>query len=468
MSMSPGVAVFKGTIFIENGKVAKVIPQPYEDSSLQAEEIVDGEGMIVMPGMTNAHYHSYSNLLKGTENALPLELWSLYTVAYGHSLTEEDIELAVLLGAAEMIRSGVTGCIDHFPHLPKVEAALKAYEQSKMHVSVAPMLHDIPDHRFLQLDLPPHLMEKLEGSQPKTMEEMKEFYIHLAHDWHEKNGRIRIMAGPNAPQRCSTEALKLCKELSERFDLQVHTHLLETKIQESYSKKFYNNGLVYELDQLGLLNNRLSVAHGVWLHPDEIDLLKDRGVSVIYNPASNMMLGSGLAPIPDYLEKGVPLALGTDASNCGTAHNLFETMRLGAMIHRSSQPDFETWPTPYQMLEMACINGAKIMGGSSRGRIESGYDADLVFLNKTTTTWATDHNIPSQLVFHETGQSVDSVMIEGEWVMRNKQILSFDEDYVIRRAQHRSQEIAENSASSLALADELKPHVKAFYNQFYQ
>lgn len=460
-------SVKTGDLLIKEGKIDEIFPSGSYSGGPETRK-VDAKGQWIIPGMTNTHYHSYSNLLKGTETDLPLELWSLYTVAYGHSLTDEDIYLAVLLGATEMIRSGVTSCLDHFPHIPRSESALEAYLDSGMHVSFAPMIHDVPDHRFFQLNLPEDIKRKMEVP-PRSSAEMNDFYRDLIDKWHGKEGRIQLSVGPNAPQRCSVEALELCDHLSRTYDLPIHTHLLETKIQRDYGRFHYGKGgAIAHMDQAGILDDRLTVAHAIWLDDWEVDLLKERGVSIVHNPASNMILGSGQAPVFDYLQKGFSVGLGTDASNCGTTHSLFETMKLAAMMPRMGERDPGRWLDPSQVFGMATVQGARVIGNENRkGEIKEGFDADLVFLNKNTTTWANTHDAIAQLVFHENGSSVDSVMIRGEWVMKNKEMKSFDERRVIERVQERAETLRENSAEAVEFADRIRVHVEKFYHHFY-
>ncbi|MFC7062177.1 amidohydrolase family protein [Halobacillus seohaensis] len=471
ITMEVDKGIVKGSIFIKDGKISNIFPHEKGQAcpNVDATEVIDANWDIVMPGMTNAHYHSYSNLLKGTENNLPLEIWSLYTVAYGHSLTDEDIYLAVLLGAAEMIRSGVTGCIDHFPHIDRIDAALKAYEESGMQVSLAPMMQDISDEQFLDIPLPDYILEKRETKEPKSINEIRAFYKNIIKKWHKKNGKIHMMLGPNAPQRCSNDTLSLCKELSVEFDLKVHTHLLETKIQEEVGRDKYFNGLIGRLNDQDLLNDKLSVAHAVWLNDSEIEKLRDKQVSIIHNPASNMILGSGIAPISTYVKNSMRVGIGTDATNCGTTHNHFETMRLAAMVSRVSNLEYRDWLQALDVLEMATVSGANMMAYDNyRGKISRGYDADLVLLNRNTTKLAEANDLISQLVFHENGQSVDSVMIKGKWVLRNKRILAFDEQKIIERVQQRSKDIMENSRQALKMAEELEPYFDKFYQDFYK
>jgi 5-methylthioadenosine/S-adenosylhomocysteine deaminase len=461
-----------GGIFIQDGVIQKIVESSSREIELEilsgTVEVVDANGMLLIPGMVNAHYHSYSNLLKGTRNNLPLEIWSLFTVAYGHSLDDEAIRLGVLLGAADMIRSGITSCVDHFPHLSRTEAALLAYEESGLRVAFAPMMHDVPDHHFLPVQLPEELRRQLDSNVVWSVERMDNYYRRLVSEWHGKQGRIEIMLGPNAPQRCTEDMLQLCRELSERYNLRVHTHLLETKIQQSRGRQVHPGGLMRLLERMGLLTPQLSVAHAVWLDLQEIDLLRERGVTVIHNPSSNTILGSGCAPLTEYKAKGIEVALGTDASNSGGPHHMFETMRLAATLQRLNEPDYDKWLQAEDVWRMATSGGAKVMGLADQiGTISAGCRADFVLLRTNTSALATRQDIISQLVFHECGYSTDSVMINGTWTMRDGVILAFDENGVIRKLQERFAEMMERSGPPLAFAEKLMPYFQNMYREFH-
>src|SRR5262249_52006719 len=151
-------------VLVEGDSIAAVVTSEREQSDARARvrDVIDAAGLLLMPGLVNAHYHSYGTVLKGTETSLPLEPWALYTVAYGRALGAEAIRLAVLLGAAEMIRNGITACLDHFPHTPFADVALAAHEASGMRVAFAPFVHDVFDHEFLGLELPPEIRSGLE------------------------------------------------------------------------------------------------------------------------------------------------------------------------------------------------------------------------------------------------------------------------------------------------------------------
>jgi 5-methylthioadenosine/S-adenosylhomocysteine deaminase len=462
--------IVHGAVLIEDEWIKAVIPYPTDGdvpAMPQAEEVVDAGQMILIPGLINAHYHSYANLLKGTRIDLPLEIWSLYTVAYGHSLDDEEIRLAVLLGAAEMMKNGITSCLDHFPHLPRAESALRAYEQSGMRVVFAPMMHDVPDHRFLPVALPEHLSERLDSKPIWSVSRMRPYYLDLIDRWHGKQGRIDIAIGPNAPQRCSKEMLQLCRELRDEANLQVHTHLLESSMQDMTRRRAHPRGVVGYLDEAGLLTKKLSVAHAVWLHQDEIRLLHERGVTVVHNPASNLVLGSGKAPVIDCLEQGVSVSLGTDASNCGGPHNLFEAMRLAVMLHRLGEPDYRRWPQAADVWRMATSEAAKALGMEGKlGAITAGAKADLVLLKTGNPPQTQQIDIVAPLVFHEDGRSVDSVMINGKWTVRGGTVVTFDEQAIIWKASERLSRMEDRCQKELALAGELTPQFERMYRNF--
>jgi len=412
-----------------------------------------------MPGLVNAHYHSYSTLLKGTQNGLPLEPWALYTVAYGKALGEEAIRLAVLLGAAEMLRNGVTACVDHFPHTPWVESALAAHEASGMRVAFAPFMHDVLDHEFLQLPLPPAIRARLDASPRTDPADAERMYRELHRRWHGRAGRLTLALGPNAFQRCSPRLVATWRRLGDELGLPVHTHLVETRAQAARGRALWPGGTVAEMAHRGLLNERLSLAHGLWLEPHEHELLARHGVTVVHNPASNLMLGSGRLALPTLIERGVPLALGTDSSNSGGRHSLFEIMRLALMLARPETPDPRQWPGADRVLEMATAGGARALGlAGELGHIERGRRADLVLLDARTAALAGAPMTVPHLVQHASAEAVTAVMVNGAWVLRDGRILAFDERAVIERVVAVTSELLARARADVELAEAAAPY----------
>ncbi len=448
-----------GGLLVEAGRIAAIARRPDEIAALNARAgtTLDLQGQTVIPGLVNAHYHSYGNAVRGTENSLPLEPWALYTVAYGRSLDESGIRLAILLGAAEMLRAGVTSCIDHFAHAGRVDAALEAHLKSGMRVGFAPMLHDRYDHDILEIELPDDLRRRVEGPKRPDAAVMAALFRRLKKEWHGRDGRISLLLGPNAPQRCTRELWDTWRTLAKELDLGVHTHLLETRPQASIGLKHYK-GMVAEMEREGLLNERLSVAHGIWTTVEERELLAQHDVTVVHNPASNLMIGSGLAPIADYRARGTSLALGSDAANTGGRHDMFEVMRLAMMLPRSGLDDPGDWPAPAEALGWATSGGAKAMGAGKVGRIEEGYRADLAVLDLSGTAEAALIPNLSAVVQHASPACVRATMVDGTWVYKDGKILSFDEGDMLKQFAGIRDKIAATAKAEVATANEAVKH----------
>ena len=449
-----------GGVLVEGDSISAVALTDREqrEARARAHEVFDATGMILMPGLINAHYHSYGAVLKGTENSLPLEPWALYTVAYGRALGAEAIRLAVLLGAAEMIRNGVTACLDHFPHTRWADVALAAHEASGMRVAFAPFMHDVFDHEFLNIALPPEVRTALDTAPRSDSAAAERMYRDLASRWR-GHRRVTILLGPNAFQRCSPALVEVWRRLTIDLGLHAHTHLVETRAQAVRGRAVWPGGTVEEMARAGLLSERLSVAHGTWLTPEGGDLLARHGVTIVHNPASNLMLGSGRLSLPTMLGQGVRVALGTDSSNSGGRHDLFEVMRLALMLHRPDTPNPRGWPAPRQIFEMATTGGARAIGQAGVvGGIEPGQRADLVLLDPRGAAMAGSPVTVPHLVQHGGATAVAAVMIDGGWVLRDGRILAFDETAVLAEVAAISSEVRAAAGPALMLAETAAPY----------
>jgi 5-methylthioadenosine/S-adenosylhomocysteine deaminase len=450
-----------GSLLVEGERIAGVFPG--SEGPGAADEVIDGTGLAVMPGLVNAHHHAYTNVLRGTCNDRRLESWALYTVAYGYVLDAEAIRLALLLGAAEAMRNGVTALIDHAPHVAHADAALEAHRESGLRVGYAPFLHDRSDHDLLGVKLPDDLNATF-AAPNRPPESIAEFFRRLARDWQGRDGRLQVMLGPNAPQRCSPALLELWRRLADELSLRVHTHLCETLPQARYGDREWG-GTVTGMARYGLLNDRLSVAHAVWLAESERDLLAKHGVTVSHNPASNLMLGSGTMPLVDYLKRGIPVALGSDSANTGGAANLFEVMRLALMLPRPITANEADWPTPQAVFGLASAGGAQALGVDA-GRLETGRLADLALVRLDTATMVSAEPSVSTLVQHAGPHAVQATMVGGRFVYRDGKVLAFDEAAVLRRYAERASVIVGAAADRLRLAERAEPHFTKLYPSF--
>lgn len=456
------------SVLVEDERIAGIATRDEDRRALagRAETVFDAAGLTLIPGMVNAHHHAYGNVLRGTENSLPLELWALHTVAWGRALDGAMLRLAILIGAAEMLRSGITGCVDHFPHVRNVEAAYRAHRESGMRVAFAPFLHDIHDHDLLQFDLPAEIRTLLD-TPFFPIEQLAPMFHGLAAQARDDRGSVAIFLGPNAPQRCSPGLVASWRSLRDQLDLPVHTHLLETWPQAARSRELWKGGLVAEMARQGLLDQRLSVAHGVWLMDSERDLLARHGVAISHNPASNLMIGSGLCPTGDYRARGVALALGSDSANTGGRADMFELMRLAMMLPRHADSDWRDWPHARDVFRMASEGGARVLCRANElGRIAEGALADLVLVETGGAARAALDDGVDTLVQHSAPDAVRAVMVGGRWAYRDGRVLAFDEESVLRDFAACRAAIREAAAPALRALETIMPAMDAALRRF--
>ena len=450
-----------GTVLVEGTTISAVAHSDDARSALRerASEIVDGTGCWLIPGMVNAHTHSYGTLLRGTESALPLELWAFYTIAYGYGLDDDAIVAAMLLHDAENIRSGITGLVDHFPHIDHAQVAMEAHDASGMRVLFAAFTQDLSDYDMLEIDVPIEL-QGLAAVRPIDIPGYEAFFGDLASSAGALSRRTQLAFGPNAPQRCTDDVWAMWKRLRDRHGVRVHTHSLETRAQARLAEQRWpGTGMIAAMDAAGLLDEGLSLAHAIWTTPRERELLARRGVAVSHNPLSNLTLGSGIMPLRDYLDAGVTAGLGTDASNCAGRHDLFETMRAAMTLPRVVEPDPLRWPDAATAFGMATTNGMRILGFADVVGVAEGNPADLVLVRRDTIGNATFVETIEALVAQAGREAVDAVMIDGAWVLRDNRILTFDESRLLDVVAGVHAEIAERAKSVTPLIDAAIPQL---------
>ena len=440
-----------GTVLVVGKQIDAVAWTDDDRTALRgrAGSVIDGSGHWLIPGLIDAHAHAYGTLLRGTENSLPLELWALHTMLYGRAFDGPAMRAAVLLGAAERIRSGITGMVDHSPAVHLAEDALAAHETSGLRVAFAAFVQDISDYDLLGLPLTDALMPLIGGPPPLDHDIYGARFAAIVEAAHGGSGRVSVQLGPNAPQRCSPKVWALWRTLRDRHDVAVHTHLLETRAQASLNAR-WTGGMVAEMERAGLLEGRLTCAHGVWLQPGEMEILARHDVTVSHNPVSNLMLGSGTMDFRSCAACGIRLALGCDSANTGGRHDLFGVMRMAMMLPRQAGSDFVSWPAPKALLAAATEGGAAALGLAGRvGRIEAGQCADLVLVRAAAAgTLAAEPSL-DVLIQHGGPEHIDSVMIDGAWVMRAGRILAFGEARVIDEAQYEAAALRERVAGQL-------------------
>ena len=355
----------------------------------EGAEIVDCSRFLVVPGMVNAHNHSNENWFRGMWDNLPLEPWMLfsYPALAAPAQSAGEIYLRTVFGALEQLRSGATCVVDFLYELDgftteSLEAVVRGYRDAGLRALIALGIGDRAYHETVILEkglVARELVERLEAERPPSWGEWERFVRDAVERFHRPDEGISIALGPSGPQRCTDEMLAGCAALADELDLVIHIHVLETRMQAVSGRRTYGKTLVEHMDALEFLSPRVVFAHGIWLTPGDIELVRDRGVTIAHNPASNLKLGSGLAAVPTLLAEGVNVALGTDGMSSNDGLDMFASLKLAALLHKLWGIDYEQWLGAREAWEVATLGGAQAAGDpAGLGVIEPGRRADLM------------------------------------------------------------------------------------------
>jgi 5-methylthioadenosine/S-adenosylhomocysteine deaminase len=390
---------------------------------------------LLHPGLVNAHTHGHGNLAKGMGDRWTLELLLSAAPWITGNRNTEDKYLSTQLGAVEMVLKGCTACYDlsfEWP-LPSPEGLAtvgQAYADVGMRAVVAPMVADRSFYEAipgLHGALPQPLQERVaELRLPPAAATLAAIRTALR-EWSFDREWVRPAVAPSIPHHCSDAFILGCADLAREFDLGLHSHVAESKVQAVTGIRLYGRTQTAHLDALGVLGPHFTVAHGVWLDEDDMARLGDYGASVVHNPGSNMRLGSGLADTRAMLERRVKLGIGTDGLNCADNQNMYEAMRLASFASKVQGPDWRRWLTTREAALAATEGSARALGfGDRLGRLAPGYKADIVMLDLDHPNWLPFNDPVNQLVHTEDGTAVASVMIGGRLVVDNRRILTVD------------------------------------------
>jgi 5-methylthioadenosine/S-adenosylhomocysteine deaminase len=399
--------------------------------------VIDAQGMLLMPGLINAHTHSGQSLDRGFAPCLPLDLWMIWAVFGAVEPTPDDTYALVAAGALEMLRGGVTSVLDQ-PSIvltqpaEHIEAIMSAYADVGMRAGVALMLQD---RDFLQ-SLPLHLLASPPDTQPmfppRDPHQLAEILARYLERWMGRHPRLQPMLGPSAPQRCSDEFLSIVSELARSYQGRVHMHLMESKSQVFAAEARYGRSVLEHLGDLGLLGPHASFAHGVWLSGEEYGSLKSSGSTLVYNPVSNLRCGSGVLPLQYLMEIGLEVAVGTDGAASNDNQNMFEALKFGTLL-QTLYGSHQTWPQAIELWTASLGGGAAALD-LPIGSLSPGSFADLVLLTLDRHALGPKETLVSSLVFAEHGESVHSVFVAGERVVDEGRATRVSERDVFARA----------------------------------
>jgi cytosine/adenosine deaminase-related metal-dependent hydrolase len=422
-------------LVIAGGRVVAIDPVP-SPSREMAAEVLDGRGLLAVPGLVNAHTHSPENPMRGLGDGLTLEPWLATLRAESGLYSAEDHYWCALASAAELLCSGGTSVVDHLVMTPisptSFDGAMRAYRDSGIRGGVAPLLSDDDATLLLAADLGVDV-SGLRMMMPQQVPSMPTSeFLAITEDaiarWHgAEDGRLHLLTGCSGVQWASHELLGGMAALAERTGTTMQLHCVETRVQAASARRRDGRSAVETLDGLGVLNERVSLAHCVWIEEDDIGLIAQRGATVAHNPAANQRLRSGRAPVAALLEAGAHVGVGTDGAASGDDQNAWIAMRLAALIHRD--PD-EPWVSAVDALAMATTGGAHALGVPGLGALTPGAPADVALLDRRGTGLAGARDLEAALVWSETGEGVRHVVVAGEVVLRDGRPTRFDLDEV--------------------------------------
>ena len=430
-----------GEIWFRGGDIVAVgSPGCFAPGPGDTVHSIDVSGQIVIPGFINAHSHSYSALLKGSVENEPLDIYMLHVIAAGDAMTPRETYVSAQLDALSMLRRGMTSVIDHYSERPALsaeglEAVCNGFEDIGIRATVAPMFSDLPYIETIPLDkaeLPPEVRQWY-GSRGR-LDPTKYFEVitpAIVSRGSPEN-RVNVILGVDGPQRCSPRLVEMTAEFQQQYSAPIQTHMLETKTQAAMKPE---QGFVRRMVDLGILNDRSSLVHFIWTDRKDMDAAIEAGVTVVHCPQSNAMLGAGISPVMQLRDLGIPVAFGTDGSNCGPASYL-ENLRLAAWFMRLTETDFEQWPDSRALLREAYRSGARATGMQGKiGELTAGTRADIVTLDLSGHWHMPVGDLYRHILHYESGDSVDNVWVDGQPILRNRQLTTIDEEALIAEAQ---------------------------------
>jgi cytosine/adenosine deaminase-related metal-dependent hydrolase len=430
-------------------------------------ETIDARGMLAIPGLVNGHTHSQSALLQATVRGEPLDLFVIRAMARRAPRTSHTAYVGATLHAMAMLRRGITAHVDHLrdgllPTVEGVDAALRAYREIGIRATVAPMYEDRVYLDSLPIDqqaLPDDVLQRWRAAQRPPPEEYFALMEDLLARWRGAEGRLELMLGVDGPQRCTPRLLEMTGDFAARHRIGLHTHLLEAKTQHLMAPPEHGGSFVRYLDRFGLVNERSSLAHFVWCTPEDIALAAERRVSVVHNPVSNLILGSGIQPAARLLRAGVNVALGTDGQS-GSAVSILEQAKFATLLSRVCDTDPSRWVEPRAAFRLATEGGARLLGLAGEvGVLAPGAHADIALLDVGSAVWRPRGDIYSHLVMYESGANVRTVLVEGEVAVRDGRCVKIDEAAVLEEAQAIASELGQADDERLASVDQDSPHL---------
>jgi 5-methylthioadenosine/S-adenosylhomocysteine deaminase len=416
-----------GFLLIKDDKIASLGTMKEWQNSVKnksdCKTVIDAEGQLVLPGFINAHGHLPMSLLRGVADDLPLEKWLQdYIWPIEAELQEGDCYIGSKLAALEMIKGGTTCACDMYFY---EEETLQALEEIGFRGILGYGMIDLGD----------------EEKGEKELKETEKFIKTCLN----KGTLCQPIVSPHAVNTCSDDLLLASKRLAEKYDLNVQIHLAETQKEVAEIKKFKGNLPVKHLTKIDFFGPRVVAAHGVYLEEPECQLLKELDVSIAHNPKSNLKLGSGIINYPRLRKYQINVALGTDGAASNNNLSMIEELRTASLLQKGVRQQPMMLPAE-KAIALATINGAKAFGLEKRlGSLIPGKQADIILISYRTPHTLPKHNPYATITYATRDENVQSVIINGKIVMKDRKVLPIDEMKLFQEAQKKRKELLERA-----------------------
>ncbi len=399
--------VRKTCIYIEGNRIAAVGEKP---EGFREDKVIDGQDRLVLPGLINCHTHSYMAFMRNVADDLSFMDWLFGTIdPIEQQMTDEDTYWGACLAIIEMIKSGTT-CFNDMQM--NIHQTTRAVKESGMRAVIS---------------------RGLIGSGHDEAGQMRLRQAYEERDAAKDCDRLSFMLGPHAPYTCDDGFMRVVSEEAKKNGMRIHVHLSESVSEMEQIREKYGLTPIEMADRNGLFDVPAIAAHCVQVTDEDIAILKGKKVSVVTNPASNMKLGNGFAPIGKMVEMGVNVCLGTDGAASNNSLNMFRELGLLTLIHKGVNKTPQCI-SAREGFRIATINGAKALGlEEETGSIEAGKKADLVILDLNTPSLTPRNNLIAGLSYSANGSEVETVIIDGKIVMEDRKVLTMDEELVYKK-----------------------------------
>jgi 5-methylthioadenosine/S-adenosylhomocysteine deaminase len=404
-------------ILIKDNRIETIQPTGTADPS-QFEEVIQAHGMVAMPGLINTHAHVPMVLFRGLAEDVTIDRWfNEYIWPLESNLQEDDVYWGMMLGLAEMIRAGVTTVADHYFYMDQAGQAVERVGSRAL------------------------LGWAIFSS---SGEEMIQRTADFAQDWQgAANGRIRTVLAPHAPYTCTDAYLRACAHKAKQLGIGIHIHAAETMDQTNASLAKTGYTPVQILERTGVLDVPTIIAHACGALPEDIQLLSQYQAGIAHAPKTYLKLAMDLTPIQLCQRAGVPVGLATDGAVSNNTLNLWESLRLMAMLQKDRAGTPEAMAIP-EALYIATRESARVIGMADElGSLEPGYLADIILLDLSGLHHQPLHSVTTSIVYNTEIHDVHTVIIDGRIVMRNRELVTIDSEEVVSQARSAMQRLAQ-------------------------